>query len=94
MPKLLITPVLVFEIVSPSTARKDKVLKYQLYEKAGVKYYCIVDPETRSAEVFTLGNNDQRYRGIGEFQEGKITVDLGKCSIDIDFSKIFAPVPE
>jgi Uma2 family endonuclease len=42
--KLLIPPVLVFEILTPSTARKDRVLKYQLYEKAGVKYYFIVAP--------------------------------------------------
>jgi Uma2 family endonuclease len=57
--KLTVTPVLVFEILSPSTARKDRVLKYQLYQNSGVTYYCIVDPGTKSAEVFVL--RDQKY---------------------------------
>ena len=49
-----IPPVLVFEVLSPSTSRKDRILKYHLYQAAGVKYYCIVDPETKCAEVFML----------------------------------------
>ncbi|MCP5053770.1 MAG: Uma2 family endonuclease, partial [bacterium] len=49
--KLENTPVVIFEILSPSTAKKDRGLKYELYQNAGVKYYCIVDPETLSTEV-------------------------------------------
>ncbi len=82
-------PVLVFEILSPSIARKDRVLKYQLYELAGVTYYCIVDPENRSADVFKLGNEKNKYRELGGFKDGKITFDLGPCSIAFDFGKIF-----
>jgi Uma2 family endonuclease len=85
--KLTIPPVLVFEILSPSTARKDRIIKYQLYQDAGVKYYCIVDPETKSADVFLL--RDSEYQGMGAFHEGKITFDLEECSIDFDFGSIF-----
>jgi Uma2 family endonuclease len=85
--KLTIPPVLVFEILSPSTARKDRIIKYQLYQDAGVKYYCIVDPETKSADVFLL--RDSEYHGMGAFREGKITFDLEACTIDFDFDAIF-----
>lgn len=85
--KLLITPVLIFEILSPSTTRKDKVLKYQLYQEEGVKYYCIVDPETNSADVFTLQDNE--YKKEEDFKEGKIIFDLGPCTIAFDFGEIF-----
>ncbi|MCK4762049.1 MAG: Uma2 family endonuclease [Candidatus Aminicenantes bacterium] len=89
--KLSITPVLVFEILSPSTHRKDRVVKYRLYENAGVKYYCIVDPETRSADVFQLksGDKEKKYREEGDFREGKMVFDLGSCSTAFDFGKIF-----
>ena len=41
-------PVLIFEIFSPSAKEKDKSLKYELYKKAGVKYYVMVDPDLES----------------------------------------------
>lgn len=88
--KLSITPVLVFEIISPSTDRKDRVIKYKLYEEAGVKYYCIVDPEIKSAEIFELGRREKenKYREKGEFRDGKISFDLETCIISFDFNKI------
>jgi Uma2 family endonuclease len=84
---LLIPPVLVFEILSPSTGRKDRVIKYQLYREAGVKYYCIVDPETKSVDIFELQGS--KYRETENFKEGKIMFDLGPCTIAFDFNEIF-----
>jgi Uma2 family endonuclease len=86
--KLLIPPVLVFEILSPSTAQKDRVLKYQLYEKAGVKYYFIVDADARSTEVFELNRDGYRAIDTNTFKDGTMTLDFGKCAIEIEFSKI------
>jgi len=37
-------PELIIEILSPSTEKKDRVLKYNEYMQAGVKEYWIVDP--------------------------------------------------
>ena len=37
-------PDVVFEILSPTTARRDLDDKFRLYERAGVKEYVIVDP--------------------------------------------------
>jgi Uma2 family endonuclease len=85
--KLKIPPAIVFEILSPSTTRKDRIIKYRLYQEAGVKYYCIVDPETRSAEVYEL--QDAAYKKKDNFKDGKIHFDVDPCGIDFDFSEIF-----
>lgn len=85
--KLEVTPVMVFEVLSPSTSRKDRVIKYRLYEHAGVKYYCIVDPETNSATVFVLQKD--KFRAGEEFKDGQMRFDLGPCEIQLDFGKIF-----
>lgn len=44
-------PDLVVEILSPSTAGRDLVLKRKLYAKYGVKEYWVADPGARSIEV-------------------------------------------
>ena len=85
---LAIAPVLVFEILSSTTSRKDRMVKYQLYQAAGVKYYCIIDPETYSAEVFQLV--ERRYEDSKDFQDNKMIFDLGPCTIAFDFDEVFA----
>ena len=85
--RLQIPPVLVFEVLSPSTTRKDRIIKYQLYEQAGVKYYCIWDMKTGSADVFVL--QKEKYSKSEFFENGKMFFDLGPCQIQFDFSKIF-----
>jgi excisionase family DNA binding protein len=47
-------PSLVVEILSPSTARTDRVRKLNCYQKAGVTHYWIVDPEVRIIECYKL----------------------------------------
>ena len=47
-------PRIIFEILSKSTAKKDKELKYELYQQEGVKYYIIVDPNESIAKVYEL----------------------------------------
>lgn len=48
-------PDLVVEILSPSTAVRDQVVKRKLYAKYGVREYWVVNPESRSVEVAVLG---------------------------------------
>jgi len=47
-------PDLVIEVLSPSSARRDRVLKLQLYQEAGVGEYWIVSPEERTVTVYIL----------------------------------------
>ena len=47
-------PDMVVEILSPSTRRHDRLTKFNLYQRAGVREYWIVDPADKSVQVFTL----------------------------------------
>ena len=50
-------PDLVVEILSKTTAVKDRTVKLTLYRTAGVKEYWIVDPYGETVEVYQLGEN-------------------------------------
>ncbi len=56
----------IIEILSPSTAKKDKENKYDLYEFAGVKEYWIVDPESKQVFIYSL-NEQNKYLSLGPF---------------------------
>jgi len=47
-------PVLVVEVLSPSTTSKDYIIKMDLYMRYGVKEYWIVSPKNKSIQMFVL----------------------------------------
>ncbi len=47
-------PALVVEILSNTTALKDRITKFSVYEKFGIKYYLIIDPEKELIEIYLL----------------------------------------
>ncbi len=53
-------PDLVVEVLSPSTAAKDRKHKRRLYEAAGVPQYLVIDPANRFVELYILAA-DGRY---------------------------------
>ena len=48
-------PDLVVEVLSPSTAARDRGIKLERYRLYGVPEYWIVDPDERTVEVWRLG---------------------------------------
>lgn len=48
------TPDWVCEVVSPSTQRRDRVLKVPFYARAGVRHLWLVDPLAQTLEVYAL----------------------------------------
>jgi len=82
-------PDLIVEITSPSTASRDKIEKFNLYEKHGVKKYWIVEPESMVISVFTLQENG-RYGRPDVYTVGdKIKVSIFE-ELVIDVSNVFA----
>ena len=47
-------PDLVVEVLSPSTAKNDRIHKKTVYEACGVREYWLVDPENRTIEQYLL----------------------------------------
>lgn len=80
-------PEIIFEIISHSTAFKDRNIKYKIYESQGVKYYIIADIHAKVAEVFRLENNI--YKKLKDAQADVITFDIDECPVDFDFGAIW-----
>jgi len=80
-------PVLIFEIFSPSTKEKDQSLKYGLYEKAGVKYYVMVDPDLEKVFVNQLIN--EKYHLIKDGFNENFIFELKPCTVTFEFSEIW-----
>ena len=55
------SPDLIIEILSKNEQR-DRTLKKDLYEKAGVKEYFIIDPKTKMTEAFVL--KGKKYQNV------------------------------
>jgi Uma2 family endonuclease len=51
-------PTLLVEILSPSTARRDRHVKRDLYARMGVPHYWLLDPLRRMLEAFALREGD------------------------------------
>jgi len=81
------TPILIFEVLSKSTASKDQGIKFDLYQNEGVKYYIIVDPEENVAKIYEL-NNGKYIKRLDANSETE-SFELKDCIIHFDFSKIF-----
>lgn len=77
-------PDIIVEVLSPSTAKKDRLIKYRRYEQAGVHEYWIVDPVHEYVEVHVL--KDGAYQLYGTYFKGDaIPVQLfGHFSIHAD----------
>jgi Uma2 family endonuclease len=84
-------PDLVIEIVSPSSGQMDSLIKFKRYQRAGVREYWIVNPETRVVQVYLL--HDGRYIASPYDSTEKIPVHvLPECEIDL--SDVFPPKEE
>lgn len=78
-------PDLVVEILSPSTALKDKNTKLELYQNFGIPYYLIFDLDEKEVLAYQLNNG--KYELFDYLKEG---FDLKSgCSIKPNFNSVF-----
>lgn len=81
------TPEIIFEVISPSTARKDEGLKHSIYAQEGVKYYILVYPNDLIAKVYK--NDDFNFKKVGDFDAETLDFTDIKCAFSFNFSAIF-----
>ena len=80
-------PDLVVEVLSPSTQRHDRLVKLDLYQRAGVREYWIVDPDSSTVQVFMLKDGYLHPHEVySEKDIAKVNV-LDGCFIEL--SKVF-----
>ena len=82
-------PDVIVEILSPSTQRHDQLVKLNLYQRAGVREYWIVDPENKSVRVLLqTGDGTLRTHEVYRQEDvAKVNV-LDGCFIEL--SKVFS----
>ena len=82
-------PDMIVEVLSPSTQRHDQLVKLNLYQRAGVREYWIVDPENRTVRVMLRADDGALwpYEVYRREDVAKVNV-LDGCFIEL--SKVFS----
>lgn len=81
-------PKLVVEVLSKSSQSYDWVVKYNLYEQAGVEEYWIVNPEDGTVNVFQL--DGEKYVSYAVFTKDAALHSAAFPGLSIGLSEIFA----
>ena len=81
-------PDMVIEILSPSNRRHDRLVKLDLYQRAGVREYWIVSPEAQTVEVFLL--EDGRFIIQGFYEKNDIAKVHALEGCFVELCKVFA----
>ncbi len=85
--QVLGAPDLVVEILSPSTAHRDRGIKLDLYARSGVRQYWIVDPVEDVVDVWRFGDEPGHERFSGELSVRLGAERVGRIDLDQVFSR-------
>lgn len=81
-------PDLVVEILSPSTAERDRGVKLKLYRRQGVPQYWLVDPRAECVEVWRFDESEPRCRRYSD----RLPVRVGKELLaEVELEGVFGP---
>lgn len=84
-------PDLIVEVISPSSIRLDRTVKFDAYEQARVSEYWLVDPKLRAVEVYTLARGE--YALFGQYTGDDVIESSVLVGLQIATSLIFPPRP-
>ena len=79
-------PDMIVEVLSPSNAYYDLVVKKKIYEQCGVKEYWIVDPLQNTLDLYVLQNSKFQHK-IQIEKKGKISSEIFP-GLDLDLETI------
>jgi Uma2 family endonuclease len=80
-------PLIVVEVISPSTARRDEEVKFKIYEEEKVSYVVFVYPEDLIAKIYKL--KDDKYSKEGDFSIETYEFKELECPAKINFARVF-----
>jgi Uma2 family endonuclease len=81
-------PDLIVEILSPSTALKDRHSKFTIYEQQQIRYYLIVNPDQEEVEVYAIENGTYQLKQSGRDFTYDFSFETG-CTAKISFKEIW-----
>jgi Uma2 family endonuclease len=80
------SPDVVVEILSPSTAYYDLIVKKEVYERAGVKEYWLLDPNRKTFEIYK--NTEEGFKLTSQAKEkGNVISEI--LGLEIDLKDIY-----
>jgi Uma2 family endonuclease len=86
---ITVVPDWVCEVLSPSTAARDRVQKRNLYAERGIPHYWIVDVDARTLEAFELQGG--RWALAGSYDEDATAAIPPFEAIELDVGRLFLP---
>lgn len=89
---ITVAPDWVCEIVSPTSAHRDRVKKRDLYARSGVSHYWLVDVDVRTLEAFQL--EGERWLLIGNYGDDAVVRIAPFEAIELPVGRLFLPQPE
>ncbi len=81
------TPDLVVEILSPSTSKRDRGIKFEVYERHGVREYWLIDLDAQFIEVYHHQDGAFKRQGVYGVEKVFTSAVLG---IEVKVEAIFA----
>jgi len=81
------TPGLVAEILSPSTALKDRVTKFDIYQSQGISYFISISLENDNLEIYQLTDGEYKIVKEGAFIKNDFIFE--GCDVSIVFKEIW-----
>ena len=81
------SPTLLVEILSPSTSRKDRFRKMQIYQRLKVKHYWLVNPEEKTLECFSF--RDGLYALVASGMEDDVIEHPEFLNLTIDLKALW-----
>ena len=89
--KIMVTPELVIEIVSPSNTKRDEQMKFKLYQQEGLPYYILAYPEQQLAKIYK--NTEKGFQKIADcnnFGEKSVfSVLIKECELVFNFKHVW-----
>ncbi|GAB4511930.1 MAG: Uma2 family endonuclease [Anaerolineae bacterium] len=80
-------PDLVIEVLSPSTEMRDRGVKYDIYERSGVREYWLINVVSPFIEVYTL--HEGKFQRLGVFTPGESFESLVLAGHKVETGALF-----
>jgi Uma2 family endonuclease len=82
-------PDLVVEVLSKSTKKNDREIKFDDYAAHGVAEYWLIDPTRQTVEVFVIDADTEAYAQLGTFRVGQLVSSQLLAGFTIPVKAVF-----